>query len=160
MVQYAMHKWDLSQEVGGQSMSLRYELAEDRKYVSTYWKRGGFENQTLREEAVDILRRVIAPTFRALHYEGRYRQAESLTLEIKIKGKTSYTVNPSPDWDYAHTGASPEIQDFLRTYHYASSFSKWELWEKVITVGSEEEWQIQGEIDVKKEQVILTLDLH
>lgn len=149
----------MSQEVGGQFMSLRYELSADWHYVNDYWKRGGFANQTLRESAVDILRRVIAPAFRTIHYEGRCRQEENLMLKIDIKGKTSYVVHPSPDWDYAHTGASKDIQTFLRTYHYTTSFPKAELWQKVIEVGTEEEWQIDGKLNLEENQVILSLNL-
>ncbi len=152
-------KWDLSQEVGGQNMSLRYELSADWHYVNTYWKRGGFQNQTLQEAAVDILRRVIAPTFRTIHYESRYRKEEVLTLKVDVKGQLSYTVNPYPDWDYAHTGASPEIQTFLRTYHYTAEFPKEELWRKVIDIATEEEWQIEGEMNARQKEVILTLHL-
>lgn len=140
-------------------MSLRYELSADWHYVNHYWKRGGFQTQTLQEAAVDILRKVIAPTFRTIHYETCYRQEECLTLVIDVKGKLSYTVKPHPDWDYARTGAPTEIQAFLRTYHYTTIFPKEELWEKVIEIGAEEEWQIEGEMKAEQNQVILSLHL-
>ena len=106
-------------------MSLQTELAEDRRYISEIMCEDHVP-RTLREAAIDILRTIIAPTFRAMHYASFYR-----TLA-------------SSRWDFSSLSANKQF-NFFKAYPYPADFDKFQLWQEVQKVAREDEWQIDSD---------------
>lgn len=140
-------------------MSLKHELSADRRYAEAILN-GNHTPCNERDAAIDILRTVIAPFFRAIHYDYTYRRATSLELAINFSQKSTYTVTPSPAWKFSHSDIADRIQ-LVQTHYYNCAFDRSTLWEEVKKVGKEEEWQIDSDpIDYDNSILRLKLDLH
>lgn len=143
-------------------MSLKQVLAEDRRYVAErYEEPQGYQN--LREAAEDIVRMKIVPLFTSLHYRGGFRTADQLKMSVSFANDNLYTIHPSLTWngepekEGKHIGKVPVVQVYYSSYF--SSCNKIELWEEVIKAAAKEEWQIEGEINLKKKKATLILDM-
>ncbi len=124
-------------------MSLQTELAEDRRYISEIMCEDHVP-RTLREAAIDILRTIIAPTFRAMHYEPQYRQAVSLGFAIDFSKASFYRTLASSRWDFSSLSANKQF-NFFKAYPYPADFDKFQLWQEVQKVAREDEWQIDSD---------------
>lgn len=140
-------------------MSLKSELSADRRYADVLLG-GNHAPLDERAAAIDILRTVIAPFFRTIHYDYSHRRETSLEFAINFTQKTTYTITPSPAWKYSHSDIADRIQ-LVQTHYYNCSFDKSTLWEEVRKVAREEEWQLDSDpIDYHENILRLRLDLH
>ena len=140
-------------------MSLKSELSADRQYADVLLG-GHHAPPDERTAAIDILRTVIAPFFRNIHYTYSHRRETSLELTINFNQDSTYDITPSPAWKYSHSDLADKMQ-LVQTHAYPCSFNRSTLWEEVRKVAREDEWQIDSDpIDYYDNILRLRLDLH
>lgn len=121
-------------------MSLKKELSENQKYYKALQKSCEVD---LTQAALAILRQVIAPMFRQMHYGG-YQKSEKLMVTVFYNKETAFTIMPSPQWNFSHRGV-----DYRKKYPYGFlvNASCQKLWEKVAELAQEPEWELQSKFN-------------
>jgi len=121
-------------------MSLTTELSEDRRYVLNVKKTDDPSEKELEDAAVAILRKVIAPTFRQMHYDGSYRTEKHLEILVDFSEEKSFTITPKPAWNFSHRGVDYSKKCY---YHqHVELFPKGKLWTKISLMGHKPEWEM------------------
>ena len=116
-------------------MSLRQELAVDRRYVATrYEEPQGY--QTLQDAAEDIIRMKLAPLFATIHFRSAFRTADRLKMSVHFANDHMYTIIPTPIWEQEHTPPAnrPEKVPCVQVYYseYFDACNRDQLWEEVV----------------------------
>lgn len=143
-------------------MSLRQELAVDRRYVATrYEEPQGY--QTLQDAAEDIIRMKLAPLFATIHFRSAFRTADRLKMSVHFANDHMYTIIPTPIWEQEHTQPVnlPEKVPCVQVYYseYFDACNRDQLWEEVVRAAAKDEWQIEGKINQRKKKATFILDI-
>lgn len=149
--------WASPGRLGGIEMSLLTELSEDRRYILKVKETGKNSDQQLDDAAIAILRKVIAPTFRQMHYGGSYRTEKCLEILVDFSKEKSFTITPKPSWNFSHRGV-----DYSKkcNYSYTEDLPKRALWMRVALMASKEEWRINVNFErIDNQQLNFTLNL-
>lgn len=138
-------------------MSLLTELSEDRRYVLGVQKTDNPSNQQVEDAATAILRKVIAPTFRKMHYDGNRQTEKVLRIVVDFSEEKSYTIKPEPSWNFSHRGVEYSKKC---NYLYTDNFSRNALWTKVAIIACRREWEIKANFEqIHQNILILSLNL-
>ena len=133
-------------------MSLKRELSADRRYVLTAQGASNPNSLSLQDAAVAILRKVIAPTFRMMHYGGDRRTEQEMRIVVDFSRERSYSIRPEPSWNFSHRGVE---YTKLCNYSYADQLPRKELWEQVLQLAPTEEWEISAKYATDKDSTII-----
>lgn len=133
-------------------MSLLTELSDDRKYVLSVQQTDQPSDQQLDAAATAILRKVIAPTFRKMHYDGNFRTEKVLRIQVDFREEKSYTITPVPSWNFSHRGVEYSKKC---NYLYMENFPKEDLWYHVADMALSEEWEMDSSWEQITNHVII-----